>query len=64
MERIGSPGTLSTGGKRFSSERPTMAAMSSFIVVWEVGLVMTSLPSRRTEISSQISKTSSILCEM
>ena len=64
MESTGSPGVLSTGGKRLSSERPTMAAISSFISVSQVGLVMTRLPSRRTETSSQISKISSILWDM
>ena len=64
MDRMGSPGVLSTGGKRLSSERPTMAAISSFMSVSFELLVMTSLPSRSTEISSQISKISSILWEM
>ena len=41
-----------------------MAAMSSFMLVSAVCLVMTMLPSRSTDTSSQISKISSILCEM
>ena len=41
-----------------------MAAMSSFMLVSSMRLVMTSSPSRSTETSSQISKISSILWEM
>ena len=60
-DRITSPGVLSTGGNRLSRERPTMAVISSFMLVSLELLVITRFPSRRTEISSQISKISSIL---
>lgn len=40
----GLAGTLSTGGKRLSSERPTMAEMSSFMFVSLVDFVITRLP--------------------
>ena len=60
-ERITSPGSLSTGGKRFSSERPTIAAISSLNDVSPTGFDITRFPSLRTETSSQISKISSIL---
>ena len=63
-DRMVPPGTLSTGGKRLSRERPTMAVISSFMLVSLELLVITRLPSRSTEISSQISKISSILWEI
>ena len=63
-EKITSPGLLSTGGNLLSSERPTIAEISSFISVSLLSFVITRLPSRKTEIWSQISNISSILCDI
>ena len=48
-DRITSFGVLSSGGNLFSSERPTIAAISSFISVSLLSFVITRLPSRKTE---------------
>ena len=63
-ERTVSPGSLSTGGNLLSRERPTIAEISSFMFVSLLSFVITRLPSRRTDIWSQISKISSILCDI
>ena len=63
-QSIFSPGSLSTGGNLLSSERPTIADISSFISVSLHSFVITRLPSLSTDISSHILNISSILCDI
>ena len=58
------PISLSLGGKRFVSSRPTISLMMRSIVISAAGSVATHAPSRMTVTSSEIRRISSILWEI
>ena len=59
--KMASPGTLSLGGKRLVSSRPTISRMISFMVSSLAGRVATHWPSRMMVTSSLMRRISSIL---